>query len=159
MKYSSIESFEITNGTGIGVSIFTQGCNRHCSGCFNQEIWGLDGGRVWTSLVEDHVIGYLNREGITRLSILGGEPLLDRNIDDLTRLLRRVRDVYGDSKKIWLYTGETFEDVVDKYPELFSYVDVVVDGPFEIDKRDLTIPFRGSRNQRVINVKTKEVIY
>lgn len=159
MRYASIRSFDVSNGEGIGVAIFTQGCKFHCKNCFNQETWDLDGGKEWTSLIEDQVIGLLNRPGISRLSILGGEPLLDRNIEELVHLFKRVKKVYGNDITIWLYSGFTYEVIQKGLPELLEYVDVLVDGLYVEELRDLNLYFRGSSNQRVINVKTGELMY
>lgn len=159
MRYASIRSFDISNGEGIGVALFTQGCNFHCKNCFNQETWDLDGGKEWTCETEDKIIELLNRPGITRLSILGGEPLLDRNIDDLKRLFCRVKSTYDDKISIWLYSGFTYEVIQKGLPDLLEYVDVLVDGLYVDELRDLKLYFRGSSNQRVINVKTGELMY
>lgn len=153
MRYSNIDYFEIVNGTDVGVSFYTQGCMRHCKGCFNQVAWDLDGGKLYTDEVRDNIVKACSRPGIKRFSILGGEPLLDRNEMDLIKLCALVKEVNPDIK-IWIYTGDTFENIKGRWLNLLQYyVDVLVDGPFELDKRDITIKFRGSTNQRVIDVK------
>ncbi len=157
MKYARIDECEICNGIGVGVSLYTQGCIFHCKGCFNQELWDLDGGNLWTSHTEDQLIMSLNRDYIKRLTVLGGEPLLDRNIDDLSHLFSRVKDLYPDLT-IWLYSGYTYEVILEKFPSILDNVDYLVDGPYIEEMRDLTLPFRGSKNQRIINVKTREVL-
>lgn len=159
MRYASIRSFDISNGEGIGVALFTQGCKFHCKGCFNQETWDLDGGKEWTPEIEDKVLDLLDRTGITRLSILGGEPLLDRNIEDLKRLFCKVRLRFDDKISIWLYSGYTYEVIKEGLPDLLEYVDYLVDGTYVEALRDLTLPFRGSSNQRVIKVATGESLY
>lgn len=159
MRYASIRSFDISNGEGIGVALFTQGCKFHCKGCFNQETWDLDSGKEWTPEIEDKVLDLLDRTGITRLSILGGEPLLDRNIEDLKRLFCKVRLRFDDKISIWLYSGYTYEVIKEGLPDLLEYVDYLVDGTYVEALRDLTLPFRGSSNQRVIKVATGESLY
>lgn len=153
MRYSGIEYFEITNGQDVGVSLFTQGCNRHCKGCFNSEAWDLDGGEQYTIEFRDKIVEACCRPGIKRFSILGGEPLLERNKDELMTLCSLIKEA-NPYIKIWVYTGALYEDIKEDWLEFLQYfVDVLVDGPFEIDKRDITLPFRGSSNQRIIDVK------
>lgn len=144
---------DISNGEGCGVALFTQGCPIHCFNCFNQRTWDFDGGVLYEQKHEDKIINLLNNDNITRLSILGGEPLIKRNIEPLTRLINRVRNTYGNTKKIWLYTGQYYEDVKELYPNVVNKVDVLVDGPYEDDKRDYTLKWCGSRNQRVIDIE------
>lgn len=158
MRYASIRSFDISNGEGIGVALFTQGCKFHCKGCFNQETWDLDGGKEYTPEIEEEIMKLLGRDFIDRFSILGGEPLLDRNIEDLTRLCKRIKREYPD-KKIWLYSGYTYETIIHNLPELMDNIDILVDGTYIEELKNLNLHFRGSSNQRVIKVKTGEVIY
>lgn len=152
MRYSNIEYFEIVNGIDVGVSLYTQGCERHCKGCFNTAAWDLDGGEEYTTELRDKVVKACCRPGIKRFSILGGEPLLERNKDELMTLCSLIKEANPDIK-IWVYTGNIYEDIKETWLEfLQSSVDVLVDGPFEIDKRDITLPFRGSFNQRIIDI-------
>ena len=153
MRYSNIDYFEIVNGTDVGVSLYTQGCMRHCRGCFNQAAWDLDGGEQYTIEFRDKIVAACCRPGIKRFSILGGEPLLERNKDELMTLCSLIKEA-NPYIKIWVYTGALYEDIKEDWLEFLQYfVDVLVDGPFEIDKRDITLPFRGSSNQRVIDVR------
>ena len=153
MSYSNIDYFEIVNGTDVGVSLYTQGCPRHCKGCFNQQAWDFNGGNEYTIEVRDNIVKACCRPGIKRFSILGGEPLLERNKDELMTLCSLIKEA-NPHIKIWVYTGDIYENVKDDRLEFFQYfVDVLVDGPFEIDKRDITLPFRGSSNQRIIDIK------
>lgn len=152
MKYNSIDKCEAINGKGFGVSLYTQGCPYHCKGCFNPETWDFNKGKVWTQKTEDYIIQLLKANYITRLTILGGEPLIERNIIPLTQLLRRIKQIYPN-KIIWLYTGSNFEDDIVKYNELIKYIDVLVDGQFKIELRNITLKWKGSSNQRVINVQ------
>ena len=153
MKYAKIDKFEIVNGEGIGISLYTQGCRFHCKNCFNSELWDYTKGKEWSSEVEDYLISLLSRDYIDRISFLGGEPLSDENLEDLDSLLNRIRKECP-SKKIWMYTGYTYEAMLKnpKLKKLLSEVDVLVDGKFILEERSLDIYFRGSRNQRVIDV-------
>ena len=157
MKYAQIRQMDISNGLGIGVSLYTQGCPYHCKNCFNPETWDFEAGQEWSQEQEDLVIKLLEPQYIKRLTILGGEPLVERNIKPLERLLQRVRLTYPD-KVIWLYTGGLFENESAKHPEIFKYIDVLVDGRFVDELKDLTLAFKGSSNQRIIDVQ-KSLIY
>ena len=152
MRYASIRTFDVTNGNGIGVALFTQGCLFHCKNCFNKETWDLDGGKEWNKEIEDKFIELIERPYIKRVSFLGGEPLLERNIEDLEKLFKRIKDNYPE-KKIWLYSGNTYEAILSRNKELLSYIDILVDGLYKDELRDLRLPYRGSSNQRVIDVQ------
>lgn len=161
MRYAAIRSFDITNGEGAGVSLFVQGCPFHCKNCFNPETWGYDFGKEWTHEVEEKFIKLAGRNYIKRISFLGGSPLCDHNIKDVALLIQHIKHDYPD-KQIWVYTGYTWESIINpdnnseyaRYRrEVLDFIDVLVDGPFIYDERDLTLAFRGSKNQRVINVK------
>lgn len=158
MRYSNIEYFEVCNGVDVGVSLYTQGCAKHCKGCFNQQAWDFDGGEKYTEEFKLEVVSACCRPGIKRFSILGGEPLIERNRQELLDLCSEIKEC-NPYIKIWLYTGNVYEDIKDDWSDLLNYVDVLVDGPFEVDKRDITLQFRGSSNQRVINLKTGETLY
>lgn len=155
MRIASIRSMDVSNGEGCGVALFTQGCPIHCFNCFNKSTWDFEGGVKYEQKHEDLIIDLLNKEFITRLSILGGEPLIKRNIPFIEKLIKRVRETYGETKKIWLYTGQYYEDVKEMYPNIIENVDVLIDGPYEDDKRDYNLRWCGSTNQRVINIKEK----
>ena len=152
MKYAQIREIDITNGSGIGVALFTQGCPYHCKNCFNPETWDFNKGMVWTKEIENKIIELLKPEYITRLTILGGEPLIERNIEPLTALLKRVKGIYPD-KQVWLYTGGDFEVLEGLYEEIFQYIDVLIDGRYIDDLRDYKLKWRGSSNQRIIDVQ------
>lgn len=152
MKYNLIDECEAINGEGFGVSLYTQGCPYHCPGCFNPETWDFDKGKEWTQQEEDLIIELLKPDYIKRLTILGGEPLIERNIEPLTALLIRIRHLYPD-KRIWLYTGGNFEFESIRCDNLIEHTDVVVDGQFKKELRNITLKWRGSSNQRVIDVK------
>lgn len=160
MRYALIREMDISNGNGIGVSLFVQGCERHCPGCFNPETWDRHGGYEWTQDIEDKFIDLLHRPFITRVSFLGGEPLADYNISDVAKLYLRIMDECPNIQ-IWLYTGYTFEDIASKKDcsksdvlrnAIVSCTDILVDGPFDKSRMDLNYPWAGSTNQRVIDV-------
>lgn len=162
MKYAQIREMDVTNGNGIGVALFTQGCPYHCKNCFNPETWDFNKGTDWTKETENKIIELLKPEYITRLTILGGEPLIERNIEPLTALLKRVKSIYPD-KQVWLYTGGDFEVLEGLYEEIFQYIDILIDGRYIDDLRDYKLKWRGSSNQRIIDVqaslKSGDVIF
>ena len=160
MNYADIKKADVANGLGVRVSVFVSGCNHHCKNCFNQEAWDFNYGKKFTQKEIDKVIEELDHPYVSGLSLLGGEPLEHANQKGLLPLVKKVKEKFPD-KNIWCYTGYTFDkDVVDKMcntweetPELLSYLDVMVDGKFEEDKKDLKLRFRGSSNQRIIDVQ------
>ena len=152
MKYAQIREMDVTNGNGIGVALFTQGCPYHCKNCFNPETWDFNKGTDWTKETENKIIELLKPEYITRLTILGGEPLIERNIEPLTALLKIVKGIYPD-KQVWLYTGGDFEVLEGLYEEIFQYIDILIDGRYIDDLRDYKLKWRGSSNQRIIDVQ------
>lgn len=164
MRYAQIRSMDISNGEGIGIALFVQGCDFHCKGCFNEESWDFEGGELWTKEVRKSFIELANKDHIQRISILGGEPLHPNNITEVCNLCDYLKDIYPD-KTIWLYTGYTLEKILaatnkanHKWDEwlrkdILNYIDILVDGQFVEEKRDLTLAFRGSSNQRIIDVK------
>ena len=161
MRYAQIRSLDISNGEGVGIALYTQGCRFHCKNCFNSELWDYTKGKEWSSEVEDYLVSLLSRDYIDRISFLGGEPLSEENLEDLDNLLNRIRRECP-SKKIWMYTGYTYEAIKDRLSYILKNVDVLVDGLYVDELRDLKLEFRGSSNQRVIDVqntiKCNEVI-
>ena len=152
MRYASIRRLDISNGEGLGVTLFTQGCPFHCKNCFNPETHDFNGGKEYTIDTKNAIVSLINRAQIKRFSILGGEPLIERNKKDMIDLCSSIKEIRPDIK-IWVYTGNIFENVKDDWYELlYNYVDVLVDGPYVDSKRDLRLKFRGSSNQRVIDV-------
>ena len=153
MRYSSIRSLDISNGENIGVALFTQGCPFRCKNCFNPETHDFNGGKEYTLEVRDKIISLISRSYIKRFSILGGEPLIDRNRQDLISLCSMIKEARPDIK-IWVYTGNTFENIKQSwYDLLYNYVDILVDGQFVDELKDLRLEFRGSSNQRLIDIK------
>ena len=160
MNYADIKRVDVANGEGVRVSVFVSGCNHHCKGCFNKCVWDFNYGNKIKKKEIDKVIEYLDHDYINGLSLLGGEPLEKQNQIGLLPLVKKVKEKFPN-KDIWCYTGFDFEkDVVenmsknnDTTKELLKYIDVIVDGKFEEDKKDLKLKFRGSSNQRVLDVK------
>ena len=154
MRYAKIRTRDVTNGKGIVCSLFVQGCHFHCNGCWNESTWDFQGGKLWTKDVEDRLINDLCSDThIKGLSILGGEPLAYENFDDVLRICKRFKEVHPD-KNLYLWSGYTFETIKGTEREaILQYLDVLIDGRFDITKRDLMLYLRGSSNQRVIDVK------
>lgn len=160
MNYAYIKRIDVANGEGVRVSVFVSGCNHHCKGCFNECAWDFNYGNKFTEKQEEEVLKDLDHDYISGLSLLGGEPLEPANQEGLLPLVKKAKEKFPD-KKIWCYTGFDFEkDVVGKMAkqsdttkELLKYIDVVVDGKFEEDKKDLKLKFRGSSNQRILDVQ------
>ena len=153
MRYASIRKMDISNGEGLGISLFVQGCHFHCKGCFNPETWDFNGGKEWTEEVKEKFIKLAGIEHIKRISILGGEPLCDENILEVIRLVSDLKRLYPE-KKIWVYTGYNAEDFVNDPAKaaVVKSIDFIVDGRYDESKRDLSLKFRGSYNQRIIKV-------
>ena len=160
MNYADIKKIDVANGEGVRVSVFVSGCNHHCKGCFNQCAWNFNYGKKFTEKEEQQIIDYMNHDYISGLSLLGGEPLEPKNQEGLLPLVKKVKEEFPN-KDIWCYTGFDFEkDVVGKMAknnettrELLKYIDIIVDGKFEEDKKDLKLQFRGSSNQKIVDVK------
>lgn len=206
MRYAQIRSMDISNGEGVGVSLFVQGCPFHCKNCFNSETWDFNGGKEWTEKTKNKFMELIDRPYIKRMSILGGEPLAEQNLDDVLSLIKEIREKYPISqnpnsenigksrvledenfkeirisfpeKTIWLYTGYTWEQIMNyktefsnsnfmKVPnseilydyhmfqrkEIIKLTDVVVDGEYIDEQKDLTLKWRGSKNQNCIDMK------
>ena len=196
-----MRNLDISNGANIGVALFVQGCDRnpHCKNCFNSETWDFNGGKEWTEETKNKFMELIDRPYIKRISILGGEPLAEQNLDDVLSLIKKIREKYPISqntnsenigksrvledenskeirisfpnKTIWLYTGYNFDLLNSQYNEfkytpfaanadewltrweIISNVDVLVDGEYIDEQKDLTLAYRGSKNQHVIDVK------
>lgn len=198
MRYASIRNLDISNGANIGVALFVQGCDRnpHCKNCFNSETWDFNGGKEWTEETKNKFMELIDRPYIKRISILGGEPLAEQNLDGVLSLIKEIREKYPISqnpnsenigksrvledenskeirisfpkKSIWLYTGyelseitkqEQYEKVSgipsvwSKRWKIISNIDVLVDGEYIDEQKDLTLKWRGSKNQNCIDVK------
>ena len=150
MRYNKIRKMDISNGPGVRVSIFMQGCHFHCKDCFNSETWDFKGGKEYTDETINRVLELCEKEYIVGLSILGGEPMHPKNIEGTTKLAREFKEKFPN-KNLWIWTGFLFENIKDN--EVFKYVDVLVDGQFKTELFDPTLRWKGSSNQRVIDVK------
>ncbi len=188
IRYAQIRSLDLSNGEGVGIALFVQGCHFHCPNCFNPETWDYNGGKEWTEEVKNKFLELANRPYIKRISILGGEPLAEENLDDVLDLVNRIR-LSSPQKSIWLYTGNTistckyFDDTIFTFQpsyyhpnplnnkhvkvdekaflikqdrkriEIIKNVDVLVDGQYIDSLRDVTLPWCGSSNQKVIDIQ------
>lgn len=196
MRYASMRNLDISNGANIGVALFVQGCDRnpHCKNCFNSETWDFNGGKEWTKETKNKFMKLIDRPYIKRISILGGEPLAEQNLDDVLYLIKEIREKYPISqnpnsenigksrvlenenskeirisfpeKTIWLYTGYSYSEIFRgqlsclsqervnnfKRREIIKLCDVLVDGEYIDKQKDLTLKWRGSKNQRVISI-------
>ena len=154
MHYNRIRKMDISNGPGIRVSIFFQGCPFHCENCFNKETWDFVLGKEFTNEVIDHILELANKSHITGLSILGGEPMHPINIQGTKELSKKFKEKYPN-KNIWCWTGYLYEDIKDE--TVLNYIDVLIDGQFKQSEFDPNLKWRGSKNQRIIDIKkTKE---
>lgn len=163
MRYAQIREMDISNGKGLGVSLFVQGCDIRCKGCFNKSTWDFNGGKEWTNEVKQNFLRLVSCNYVKRVSILGGEPLAPQNVHDILDLVFTIKRDFPE-KKIWLYTGRTIEDIYDTENNTEDYeigfqrrgiiyfCDYLVDGAFIEEQKD-ALAFRGSRNQRIINLK------
>lgn len=150
-RYNKIRKMDISNGPGVRVSIFMQGCTFNCKGCFNPETHDFNSGKEFNEETINRVLELCDKDHIVGLSILGGEPLHPKNIDATTALAKAFKEKFKN-KTIWVWSGFLFDkDLKDK--EVLNYVDVLVDGQFKIEESDPTLEWRGSKNQRVIDVK------
>ena len=160
MNYADIKRIDTANGDGVRVSVFVSGCHHHCKGCFNECAWDFNYGKEFTEKELDEVLEYLNHDYIKGLSLLGGEPLEPVNQEGLLPLVKKVKEKYPE-KTIWCYTGYDLEkDIIDNMEktnpttkELLKYIDIIVDGKFEEELKSPKLRFRGSANQRILNVQ------
>lgn len=148
MRYNKIRKMDISNGPGVRVSIFTQGCTRHCKGCFNPETWSLSEGKEFDNSTVDKIIDLCSKPQIRGISILGGEPLLPENFEQLKTFTDLFTSVFPD-KDIWIWTGYEFQDILDWLVQLKW--DYVVCGPYVEELRDPSLMYRGSSNQRIFH--------
>lgn len=151
-RYNTIRYMDVSNGPGMRVSIFFQGCHFHCKGCFNEETWNFKEGKEFTNKEVELILDLANKDYIKGLSILGGEPLHPNNLEGTLSLVKAFKEKYPN-KTIWLWTGYTHENLDDKQKEVVSNLDVLIDGPFRLDLSDFDLMYKGSSNQRVIDIK------
>lgn len=159
MNYGTIKEYDIADGPGVRVSLFVSGCRHHCKGCFNEETWNFNYGEPFTDEVKDRILKLLEPVYIQGFSLLGGEPFEPENQVVLVKLLREIKETYP-KKDIWCYSGYLYDvdlaeggrvhtEVTD---EMLSYIDVLVDGEFVEELKDITLKFRGSSNQRILEL-------
>lgn len=168
MHYAQIRSMDISNGEGVGVALFVQGCNFHCPSCFNQDTWDFNGGKEWTEETKETFLKLADKPYMKRVSFLGGECLANENLEGVYNVIKDVKKIFPD-KKIWLWTGYTWESIFnpivtdnldlerDKLiklrQEIVKMTDILVDGRYIHEQKDINLKFKGSKNQRVIDVK------
>lgn len=160
MNYASIKPVDVANGTGVRVSLFVSGCTHRCKGCFNSEAWDFDYGDLYTEETQKYILSCLDKTYIRGLSLLGGEPFDPHNQDTLIKLLKEVKEKFPQ-KDIWCYTGYDFDkDLKGEFAEqnkstseLLSMIDILVDGEFVLALKNPSLKFRGSSNQRIIDVQ------
>lgn len=161
MHYGNIKPVDIANGEGVRVTLFVSGCRHHCKNCFNPETWNFNYGNPFTEDTQDYLLNLLSSPFIKGLTLLGGEPMEPENQKDLLPFVKRVKEKFGNTKNIWCWTGFVYDkDLISGgrahtpyTDELLSYIDVLVDGPFIESLKNLMLKFRGSSNQRVIDMK------
>lgn len=177
IRYASIRSIDISNGEGVGIALFVQGCHLHCPNCFNPETWDFDGGKKWTEAVKNKFLELANRPYIERISILGGEPLAKENLDGVLDLVNKIR-LSKPKKSIWLYSGYTWDSIFDyklqtdvlddnktfythakidlnwlKRKNIIKQCDIFIDGEYIDSQQDISLKWKGSKNQNVIDVQ------
>ena len=153
MNYMHIDKVSIANGLGCRVVLWCSGCSVHCKNCHNPETWDCNAGQLFDKNAKQFIFDQLNKPYIKGLTISGGHPLDPHNFEDVLALVKEVKTKFP-TKDIWLYTGYLYEELYYKeISRILLYIDVIVDGPYIEDQRDITLAFRGSRNQRLIDVK------
>ena len=152
MNYAQLRHYDVANGPGVRASIFVSGCRFNCKGCFNKEAQDFNYGNIYTKEVENKFMEYVLDNNVKGISILGGEPLMQTMDDSLLNLLKRIKK--ESNKEIWMWTGFVYETAIldEKRKEILNYVDVLVDGQFDESKKVLNLKFRGSTNQRIIDL-------
>lgn len=160
MNFATIKKFDVANGPGVRVSLFVSGCNHRCKGCFNAEAWDFDYGQPYTAKTEEEILSALDHSYIAGLSLLGGEPFDPRNQETVCGLLKKVRARFPQ-KDVWCYTGYTLDKDLKEggaaytpfTKDMLENIDVIVDGEFVEALKDIKLRFRGSSNQRIIDLK------
>lgn len=151
MRYGQIREYDVANGKGIRCSIFVTGCTRNCKNCFNTEYKDFNAGKLWTDKETQLIINYLSEDVVDGLTILGGEPF--ENSEGLVEIIKEIKK--STKKNIWIYSGYTYDQIIsdNKKKELLMLCDILVDGPFIEELKDLRLKFRGSSNQRIIDIQ------
>lgn len=162
MNYGKIKHFDTANGIGIRTSLFVSGCSNHCKGCFQPETWDFNYGQKFTNETIKEILDSIDNEHIAGLSILGGDPLEYNNLEMVNKLIDEFRKRFGFTKDIWMWTGYVLEDIMGEDTrelnriDVARKVDILVDGRFEIKKKDLKLKYRGSSNQRIIDMQLSQ---
>lgn len=159
MNYGEIKYYDIANGPGVRTSLFVSGCRNRCEDCFNRETWAFDFGKPYTEETENAIVESLKPDYIAGLTVLGGEPFEKENQPEVLKLVKRVRKEFPN-KTIWIFSGFTYEELIigsrasgETANEILSVCDVLVDGRFDKSKKNISLKFRGSENQRIIDLK------
>lgn len=159
MNYANIKKYDIANGEGVRVSLFVSGCKHYCKGCFNSIAWNFNYGALFDDDIINEIIDALKPNYINGLTILGGEPLESENQKDVLKIIKKVKEIYNN-KDIWIYTGFTYEELRTNprcntlyINDIINNIDILVDGRFDESKKDISLLFKGSSNQRIIDVK------
>ncbi len=164
MYFGAIKNCDIANGTGVRVSLFVSGCRNHCEGCFQPETWDFKYGQPFTEETVQYILDLLEPDYINGLTVLGGDPFEPENQRALLPFLEKVRERYP-RKDIWMYTGYTLEKLttpgervcIEETQQILGIIDILVDGPFIQDKKNIRLKFRGSENQRIIELKEQSI--
>lgn len=149
MNYIGLSKYDTANGNGIRVSLFVSGCTLHCKGCFNPESWDFNSGKLFTDETLKEILEELSKDYISGFSVLGGDPLESESFNDVYNIVKTVKETYPQ-KSIWLWSGRTYEKV--KGNRILDYVDVMIDGAFIEKLKDTSLQYRGSSNQRILNL-------
>ncbi len=152
MRYNKIRKMDISNGPGVRVSIFMQGCTFKCKNCFNPETHDFNGGSEFTDETIEKVLSLAEPDHIKGLSVLGGEPMHPANIEGTLKLVKAFKEKYP-KKNVWVWSGFLYDDIMERSKEIFNYIDVLVDGQYDDSLHDPTLKWKGSSNQRVIDVQ------
>ena len=159
MYYSELKFYDIANGTGVRTTLFVSGCRNHCKGCFQPDTWNFCNGKPFTEEIEELILDSLKPDYIAGITLLGGDPFEEENQEGLLPLLRKIKQLYPE-KNIWAFTGYLYNDLLaggkkhsSNTDEMLSYIDILVDGPFVMELKSLWLKFRGSANQRIIDMK------
>lgn len=153
MNYETLRKYDVANGEGIRTTIFCTGCEHYCKGCFNEELWSFDSGKLFTLETMNTLMEYLSNDNVIGMNILGGEPMHPKNIEIITGIVKGAKRMYPN-KSIWVWSGYKLEDLAKRNDtkEILNLIDVLIDGKFEIEKRNINLKYRGSSNQRVIDM-------
>lgn len=153
MNYETLRKYDVANGEGIRTTIFCTGCEHYCKGCFNEELWSFDSGKLFTLDVMNTLMEYLSDENVIGMNILGGEPMHPKNIDIITGIVKGAKRMYPD-KSIWIWSGYRLEELAERKDtkDILGLINVLVDGKFELENRNINLKYRGSSNQRVIDM-------